>query len=564
MRTIHLLHRTLSAAAALCLCLAAAAQENIVRVADFGAVPNDGKNDLKQLRKAFRKAEKTGATKIVFEAGTYDIFHTDIEENDALVLSNLAGVTMEGAVDGNGEPATTLLRHYEMAPDIKARNMLRIYECENFTLKNMKFDNSPRYMTSGEVVFNDGKHVVVRIFDGCTLADGTLLYCANLWDLKTRNLKHTGSVTFGGSVGKKAAEYTTRLTDPEGRRVLISSEDAASKIEVGDGISWHFGWNGTQVDFWKCDNMRMENVHSYSAIGFHFQSSLCRNISGYKVRIGREGDDLNCGSRDAWKMWLCMGTATMDDIYMDGVRWDGQNVHGKFLYFVEAEGASTATFSYNGMSVERIEPGDRIGMWKDRETEQLMTVKKYEVLPIEWGKPRLVRVTFEEPLPDFLCTSTPCNPYSHTCRYTLENSEFRNIAGCASILRNDNSVLRNCTFSHIMYPAVFLGGDLNNESVTGRNLLVEDCVFEDCAWESRNGVKGAFAAAVLPFKDFPVPYIYDIRLEGNTFRDCRTAVSVKGVKGIVLKGNVFEDVEVPFRYADCDGIESDVSTEEQK
>lgn len=561
--TKHHIKRIFSALSALTLCLAAAAQETIVRVSDFGAVPNDGKNDLKQIRKALRKAEKIGATKIVFDAGTYDIFHSDIEENDALVLSHIPNVTMEGAVDADGEPATMLLRHYEMAPDLKAKNLLRIDECENFTLRNMKFDNSPRYMTSGEVVFNDGKHVVVRIFDGCSLVDGTRLYCANLWDMKTRNLKHTGSVTFGGSVSKKAAEYTTRVTNWDERKVLISSTDAASKIEVGDGISWHFGWNGTQVDFWKCDNMRMENVHSYSAIGFHFQSSLCRNLSGYRVRIGREGDDLNCGSRDAWKMWLCMGEATMNAIHMDGVRWDGQNVHGKFLYFVDAEGSNTATFSYNGMSVERVEPGDKIGMWKDRENESLMTVKSYEVLPIEWGKPRLVRVSFEEPLPDFLCASTPCNPYSHTCHYTLENSTFENIAGCASILRNDDSTIRGCTFVHIMYPAVFLGGDLNNESVTGKNLLVEGCEFEDCAWESRNGVKGAFAAAVLPFKDFPVPYIFDLRIVGNTFRDCPTAISVKGVKGIVLKDNKFENVEVPFLHNDSDGIVSDIQNQSE-
>ena len=561
--TKHYIKRIFSALSALTLCLAAAAQETIVRVSDFGAVPNDGKNDLKQIRKALRKAEKTGATKIVFDAGTYDIFHSDIEENDALVLRHTPNVTMEGAVDADGEPATMLLRHYEMAPDLKAKNLLRIDECENFTLRNMKFDNSPRYMTSGEVVFNDGKHVVVRIFDGCSLVDGTRLYCANLWDMKTRNLKHTGSVTFGGSVSKKAAEYTTRVTNWDERKVLISSTDAASKIEVGDGISWHFGWNGTQVDFWKCDNMRMENVHSYSAIGFHFQSSLCRNLSGYRVRIGREGDDLNCGSRDAWKMWLCMGEATMNAIHMDGVRWDGQNVHGKFLYFVDAEGPNTATFSYNGMSVERVEPGDKIGMWKDRENESLMTVKSYEVLPIEWGKPRLVRVSFEEPLPDFLCASTPCNPYSHTCHYTLENSTFENIAGCASILRNDDSTIRGCTFVHIMYPAVFLGGDLNNESVTGKNLLVEGCEFEDCAWESRNGVKGAFAAAVLPFKDFPVPYIFDLRIVGNTFRDCPTAISVKGVKGIVLKDNKFENVEVPFLHNDSDGIVSDIQNQSE-
>ena len=76
-------------------------------------------------------------------------------------------------------------------------------------------------------------------------------------------------------------------------------------------------------------------------------------------------------------------------------------------------------------------------------------------------------------------------------------------------------------------------------------------------------MKGAFAAAVLPFKDFPVPYIFDLRIVGNTFRDCPTAISVKGVKGIVLKDNKFENVEVPFLHNDSDGIVSDIQNQSE-
>ena len=534
------------------------AQEVVVHVADFGAKPDDGKDDLKKIRKAIKKAETLKASKLVFEAGVYDLFCGNVEVDNALVISHVDGLEMTGAVDAEGNPATTLLRHYEMGNDLKARNLLRVDQCRDFTLSNVVFDNYPRYMSSGEVTFNDGHNVVIKVFDGCSLVDGTLLYCANLWDLDSRNLKHTGSVSFGGGVTKKAAEYTVRVTNFEDRMALIRSKDIASKVEVGDGISWHFGWNGTQVDFWKCDNMRMENVRSHSAIGFHFQSSLCRNVSGHKVRIGREGEDLNCGSRDAWKLWLCMGDIHMDDIYMDGVRWDGQNVHGKHLFVVGTECTDKVYFTYNGMAIERIEPGDKIGMWKNDSTEVMMTVKRYELLPPNDKYKRLAYAVFEEPVPDFISPNTVCNPYSHTCRYVLENSEFENIAGNASLLRNDNSIVRNSSFRHIMYPAVQLGGDLDNESVTGRNLLVEGCEFIDCAWMARNGAKAPVAAAMHKFKNFINPYIYDMRVINNRFVDSDTGIHMIKVDGAIIKGNTFENCKQKVRLDNCLNVDSDV------
>ena len=536
----------------------AAAQEVVVRVSDFGAVPNDGKDDLKKIRKAFKKAETVGATKILFEAGVYDLFCGNVQAEEALVLNHVPNLEMTGAVDADGNPATTLLRHYDMGHDLKARNLLRINECLNFKLSNMVFDNYPRYMTSGEVTFNDGKNVAIRIFEGCTLLDESLMYCANLWDLDTRNLKHAQSVTYGGGVTRKADEYAVRVVNHPERVVKVRSEDVARKVEVGDGISWHFGWNGTQVDFWKCDNMMMENVHSYSAIGFHFQSSLCRNIKGHKVRIGREGPDLNCGSRDAWKLWLCMGDIHMDDIYMDGVRWDGQNVHGKHLYVVGTEGTNKVYFTYNGMAIERIEPGDKIGMWKNDSTEIMMTVKKYDLLPPTAEYKKLAYAIFEEPIPEFISSNTVCNPHSHTCQYILENSEFENIAGNASLLRNNSSIVRNCSFHHIMYPAVLLGGDLDNESVTGRNLLVEGCEFVDCAWVARNGAKAPVAAGIHKYKDFTIPYIYDMKILNNRFVDSNTAIHLIKVDGVEIKGNTFENCNEKVKLDKCLNVDSDV------
>lgn len=530
-----------------------------VRVSEFGARPDDGKNDLKAIRRAIAWAKAHKAEKLIFDAGTYDIFAGDVSKEHAILVEGIDDFQMCGATAADGSPATVLLRHYDMGNNLNARNLLRVSECRNFTLSNVVFDNYPRYMTSGEVVFNDGNVIAMKIFPGCSYVDGTLLYCCNLWDMKTGNLKHCGSVTFGSPVSRAPEKYTTHTSGfPEDRMVFLENPEIASKVEIGDGISWHFGWNGVQVQFWKCDNMTMENVESHSAIGFHFSSDLCRNVYGNRVRICRDGNDLNVGSRDGWKMWLCSGEAVMNDIYMEGVRWDGQNVHGKFVFPIGRQGDNTVVFTYNGMPHERIEPGDKVGMWKDRESEVLFTVKKHEQLPPNDQYKRRCSIEFEEIVPEWVNGNTVVNLYSHVVKYTLQNSYFCNIAGTASLLRNDNSTILNNRFHHIMYPAVGIGGELSNESVTSKDCIVAGCEFVDCGWQPRHGETSAIAIAVDPFKDKVIPYIHNVSIIGNTFRDCSKAIGAKGVEGLVIGGNKFYGVAVKADIKDCRNVKSDI------
>ena len=139
-----------------------------------------------------------------------------------------------------------------------------------------------------------------------------------------------------------------------------------------------------------------------------------------------------------------------------------------------------------------------------------------------------------------------------------ENSEFENIAGNASLLRNNSSIVRNCSFHHIMYPAVLLGGDLDNESVTGRNLLVEGCEFVDCAWVARNGAKAPVAAGIHKYKDFTIPYIYDMKILNNRFVDSNTAIHLIKVDGVEIKGNTFENCNEKVKLDKCLNVDSDV------
>src|SRR5690606_14971242 len=99
----------------------AQAQDRIVKVADFGAIPNDGECDIAAIKRALNYAKTVQAKELRFDGGTYDLFVGDAEKNIAIDVQSLDGFTMTGETDVRGEPTTTLLRHYEFRNSLSAR-----------------------------------------------------------------------------------------------------------------------------------------------------------------------------------------------------------------------------------------------------------------------------------------------------------------------------------------------------------------------------------------------------------------------------------------------------------
>ena len=320
-----------------------------VKVSDFGAVPNDGRCDIAAICEAIKYAKETGAKKIQFESGTYDLFVGDPSKEIPIMINSCPNLEFTGVCDNNKRPKTLFLRHYDFKPNIAGAPILQVQDCQNFKLKNVAFDNYPRYMTCGEVVKLDENGATVRVLDGNPYFDKTVLWCANVWDAKTKNLKKKPSLTFGGkNVEDRMDELTAHIEgDPKDRLLRINSPEIASQLELGEILSWNFGWLGLQVSLVTCQDLHLENVSTYSAIGFCMQASRCRNVFAKNVRFERRGNQMHVGSRDAWKLYSCRGTAVIEDCYFEGVRWDAQNVHGIFGWVDKVIDKKTATLTNN-------------------------------------------------------------------------------------------------------------------------------------------------------------------------------------------------------------------------
>src|SRR5690606_28160132 len=364
--------------------------------------------------------------------------------------------------------------------------------------------------------------------------------------------------TYGGDVYEKREEYTWHVAgDPAERVMELNSPTLASKVSVGEGLSWHFSYQGIQVNFYMCDDLMVENVWTYNAIGFCMRAEACENITAKKVKIIAPDNQLAVGSRDGWKLYACRGKVIMDDIYMEGVRWDGQNVHGSFLWPHKIIDKHTIWLRKKKGAAFPIPLGSKVGFWNGKE-EVLRTVQKSEMKPTE-NKERGFLLTLAEPVPDFVNEETLCQIYGWNIdNYTLSNSTFRNIAGSASLIRNTNVHIINNTFDHIMYPAIMIGGAIHEgEGVVPKNVRIEGNKVMHSGWMSRHGITSAIGIRSQEEGEGLVfhsdkdrtqlerksPWMTEINVIGNTIEYSKEGIVAKGTQGMRVEGNTFIGVE---------------------
>jgi len=87
-----------------------------VSVRDFGALPDDGKDDSRAILEAIENAKSNNIGKVSFEAGVYEFKtlpgweRTERKRSCYITVKDLNGLELSGAIDSQGNPATNGLR----------------------------------------------------------------------------------------------------------------------------------------------------------------------------------------------------------------------------------------------------------------------------------------------------------------------------------------------------------------------------------------------------------------------------------------------------------------------
>lgn len=540
---------------------AAGAKNDALYVRDFGAIPGDGKDDIPHIRAAIARAAELRAGKIVFDAGVYEF---DQPQGACLTIKNQDGLTLEGAIDAKGGPATRFLRRHQLETSKQhVPPILEISRCVGLGLRNLSFDNSPQFTSAGHVVAKNNDTITVEVLAGLPVIENVGPYCANLWDPKTRMLRKVPSVTYGNDVDMHRLIWK-KTPGGEVRRLTLKGDYVASRVEVGDLMSWHFGYKGSQVLISDCRDLQLTNLLTVN--GYPLATHHCTNVRAKQIVFRPEGNQLAVGPRDGWFVWAGRGKYLIEDMHCEGVRWDGQNIHGSFLKIQQKPDEHTVIATKSGGAHATIEPGSKVAFWNNHEPVEL-TVRTAQFKVVK-GTPE-VTLSFTEALPRFARPGTLLSVYDwDIATYTLRDCVFRNIAGCASIIRNRHARFERCTYDHIMYPAILVGASVaEGEGTFPQDITISGCTFRASGWASRHGTTGCVGIRNIGAQGIPGdglgsqkafrnvgegsigedgPYMGKITLNGNHFEDSDLGISISQAREVTLKGNSFKNVTTPF------------------
>lgn len=500
------------------------------------------------IRLAIMKAIETEADAVVFEPGrfvlksyisvrTEGIVHDAGSNCEALkdchiFIKGSKKLSIIGAVREDGQPATVLVGFNDCVNHSYLPAILWCEDCEGLTINNLNFTRSPEFASAGLITDKTDTSITVKVFEGNPCFDGMGTYCMNRINPETGAL--TGeSVTYGGG-----AENSWKLTGD--RTLILESSMVASKVQVGEHLSWHQGARTDfQTYFGRCNDLVLHNLRTLNSNGFCMLTENCKNITAEKVVFCPDGNRLFTGPRDAWKLFKCSGNIDINNMFIEGVRMDGQNMHSNWLFFKEKLSSTEALF-FCKYTFAPIINGSLVEFYDNERVEKLTVINWKHEGSRDGGN--YYKISFASEIPSFanakiFCAATCWEVESYIC----QNSEFVNIAGAGHLVRYDNLTILNCKYRNTMNPGILLGAELPTHAEGGHatDILIKWCEFDNCGFFPRYGTSGCVGINSAGFKG---PYNQNIIITDNLFKNSKIGIHVIDAKDVYIIDNHFANV----------------------
>jgi parallel beta-helix repeat protein len=541
-----------------------------IRAINFGAIPDDNQDDTKAIQSAIDACIKSGASRLKFEFGTYDISGTISDGRGnfkpSVVISDAENLTIEG----NGAEFTG--HNYS--------SMFHFINCSNITLNNIYVDWYPLPYTQGKVIKVDTGYVDIKVMDPFIAVSGLHTQAILGYDPERQRMGRRFTDHYQLDFGKP-----TEVVAPGIMRLFIGHLDrfAGHLPDVGtEVIARHQVYGYQSFELIKCSDVNFENVNIYSNPGMGITGRDCRDVSLSHVKImirPGSGRWMSC-TADATNFVGCRGTVTMENCLFEGMGDDATNVRsGEYLVVDEKLNNNVLVvkkgYRYGG-KVDPPEPGDKIEIsGKDKLLLPYATLTVRSVK--ENAEDKTTTMTFREDLPeqtvkgDIIGDASSC-PVLRIRNCTVYRNRSRGL-----IVKTRNVIIEDCTFRDICASAIGLEADVNAwwESIGSADVIIRNNMFIDCRYDPEY-LQGVIESHTMS-QTAPAGVHRRITIANNIFLGSGSNIlklgSAEGVKilnnifdgatneaillynssDILLQGNRFTNCRIPLMAGDgCD------------
>ena len=546
----------------LILLMSACSGEKIVKMRDYGIVPDTKENlspKMQEALVAIKQAYEGKKVTLLFEPGQYDFHATDAVQKEYYVSNHdqpnpkAVGLVLEDwkclTLDGAG---ADFIFHGRMLP-------LSLLRSENTVLKNFSIDFETPHIAQVEIVKSDAEGTVFQIEPWVKARVGQNGHFEN-YDDTWRNYPQAG-IAFDGKT-RHVVYKTSDLWCPTNETkqldecTFLAPHWKDGRLVPGTKVAmrtWERPAPG--IFLYMNKDTRLENVTVHYAEGMGLLAQICENITLEKFNVCLRGEDdprYFTTQADATHFSACKGKIISCNGLYEGMMDDAINVHGTYLKIVKRLDDHTVVGRYMHPQAYGFywgDKGDKVQFVRSNTMEVMgdenviAEITPYDKETIQGAKE--FKISFVNPLDAAI---------SENEGFGIENLEWcPEVYFADNVIRNNRArgtlfstplktVVERNVFDHTSGTAILLCGDCNGWFETGacRDVTIRENKFINSLTNLFQ-----FTEAVISI----YPEIPNLKDQVKYFH------GGEGQPGVIIENNQFETFDRPIVFAkSIDGL----------
>lgn len=495
-------------------------------VRDFGAIPDDGKDDTEAIRAAVAACES--GDRLVFEEGVYDLTGTvSISGKDGLEIA------------GNG--SEWVMRGYDRETGRGGFQLLAVADSRNINLHDFSVDQFPSRHMEGKILQVGDGFIDLRILDDYLPITGR-----ERIDIMMDYLP--GGIPNGREFN--TGEYErTELVAPDVLRIYTKH---ASLVRAGDFIVIrHEAYGPNVMSFGYCENVTLRDVSFYAGgMGITAYRTTGITLERFAITYRPGTERMMSANADGLHFNMCRGRITIKDSTLLGMGDDCINIHGMWTRVVAVDRQANTVRLESGKVKSNAPPGpliysdwalagDELAFY-DTDLRPKGTASVVAAVHEDNNVVVTLDTVPEDIMPDDLVDNATWTP---SVRLTGSRLGYNRARGF--LCQVPDVVAEGNTFSHVSSGAIWIMTDTHFwfESGPANNIVFRDNVVEGC-----NKGETFRGGAVIVFNETgwdrygPAGALRNITIEGNTIRDTdASGIWVASGEHVRILGNHIED-----------------------
>jgi hypothetical protein len=437
-----------------------------IRVADYGAIPDDGVSDLAALQAALSHL-KSGQV-LELGAGVYDIPIADL--GIALTIDGLSDVV----IDGTG--ATLRIDGFDPSAPTKIRRVIHVWKGKSVVIQGLTIDMDRAPFSQGTIEAVTGNTMTVRFDAGYPVtaamqigalmqyrADGTPLGAA-LDDYPTYD----------------TTKYAVRELSPQLLTIQLPGRSTLG-VKVGDRLVVRHGvYDFHAFTAGYTDGLTLRDVTVSTIPGMVAAVWGVHDLTVQRLRVQPTGDRLMTSTADGIHANACTGTVTFCDSKLARMGDDALNVHGMY-WRVDAIDAAKSTITvspYRGGWFAPFRAGDTIEVYGPAFAVRGQAVIEPASVIVD-GQQSIVLAL--DQLPTGLAVSDFFVSLTRVPAVRVSNVEVKDNRARGFLLPSRDVIVQGCTVDGSTLSGILIEPDVGDwsESLGARNVTVQDCTIRN-------------------------------------------------------------------------------------